>query len=76
MPRKIKTKEPDVDTLVRFRRACRDLQRISRRGFEIYVSGSGNVHLMRGPSHDEHGNPLRENVVETFSVPRMSGGDW
>ncbi len=41
----------------------------------LYVA-SGTLCLMSGPSHDEQGRPLRDNVVESAGDLRISGGDW
>lgn len=65
---------PDGDRAL-FRRACDVLRALTAKGYEIYVAGSGSVHLMSGPSHDDSGRAQRENVIETASGPRMSGGD-
>lgn len=69
---------PRITTVRRakFQEACRLLRELSDAGFDIYVSGSGSVNLMVGPSHDRDGRPLRESVLERELVPRMSGGDW
>lgn len=45
--------------------------------FEFYVAADA-LHLMSGPSHDEPGRPLRDNIVDSASASqiRISGGDW
>lgn len=58
----------------RFEAACALLRECVEAGFEIYVAGS--IHLMSGPSHDENGAPRRDRILESESVPGMSGGDW
>ena len=45
----------------------------------IYIEDSGNVNLMKGPSHgDQHRNPkaLREIVVAYEQIYSISGGGW
>lgn len=42
---------------------------------EFYVAAD-TLHLMAGPSHDEHYQPLRGNIVDSDSRIRISGGDW
>jgi hypothetical protein len=46
-------------------------------GFSLYVTND-TLCLMSGPSHDEYGQPLRDNVIasESGSGLRISGGDW
>jgi hypothetical protein len=54
------------------------LRKISENShFEFYVAADA-LHLMSGPSHDEHGRPLWDNIVDSASASqiRISGGDW
>lgn len=44
-------------------------------GYSVYVASS-TMCLMRGPSHDEDARPLRDNIVVTDGLVRISGGDW
>lgn len=57
-----------------FRRAVELLRTIDS-DFSLYV-GSDVLHLMRGPSHDDRARPLKDNVVDSASSLRISGGDW
>ncbi len=41
----------------------------------LYVAND-TLCLMAGPSHDEQGRPLRENVLALADELRISGGDW
>ena len=41
----------------------------------LYVA-SDTLHLMAGPSHDQQGRSLRENVLASATGLRISGGDW
>jgi len=34
------------------------------------------LHLLRGTSHDRHGHPQKQNVIDSASAIRLSGGDW
>jgi hypothetical protein len=42
---------------------------------EYYV-GNGLLNLLVGPSHDEHTQPLYENVALYAYVKSMDGGSW
>jgi hypothetical protein len=71
------TANPDSpDVRDKFRKACALLRECTDAGFEIYVAGSGSVHLMSGPTHDADGTPRRDRSVERVHVPKMGGGDW
>lgn len=63
-----------VSSIRAFRDAVELLRKIDRK-FELYVANDV-LHLMDGPSHDAHQRPLRDNVVESASWLRISGGDW
>jgi hypothetical protein len=41
----------------------------------LYVA-SDTLCLMRGPSHDDHGRPQQQNVIDSTGSLRISGGDW
>ena len=57
-----------------FRAAC-DLLRTIDPGLELYVA-SDTLCLMHGPSHDDQGRPQQDNVIDSTSSLRISGGDW
>lgn len=69
--------DPGIAAVLRFNRAVSELQALLRvdSRLSLYVA-SDTLCLMRGPSHDDHGKPLRENVVTSASGLRISGGDW
>ena len=62
--------------IAKFEDACRLLNEVVDVGYELYVSGSGSLHLMKGPSHVGNGVPQRQNIVHTVHVSSLSGGDW
>jgi hypothetical protein len=68
---------PKPDIRDKFRRACSLLRDCTLAGFEIYVAGSGSVHLMSGPSHEmcAESVPRRDRILETEHVPKMGGRD-
>lgn len=41
----------------------------------LYVA-SDTLCLMKGPSHDDRGRARQDNVIDSSSRPRISGGDW
>lgn len=58
-----------------FTRAMDSLRRMPQ-PFHVYVA-SGTPCLMRGPTHDEGGRPLKGNIVACDSIGvRIDGGDW
>lgn len=57
-----------------FRQAVELLRSIDPR-FSLYVGGS-TMHLMKGPSHDDRGRALRDNIVDSGIGLYISGGDW
>lgn len=70
-------KPPTPRQVGAFRRACRTLARLTAAGLQVYVAGSGEVHLMTGDSHDgTAGTPHPERSAAQEYVPGMSGGDW
>jgi hypothetical protein len=70
------TRSVSVRDEAKFQEACRMLAELTAKGYEVYVQGSGNVHLMTGPSHDRRGGAIRSNAIVTCHVPRAGGGDW
>jgi hypothetical protein len=69
----------DLDALVAalkdgIRQAVELLRQIDP-SFSLYVA-SDTLCLMKGPSHDDRARPLKDNVVESTSSLRISGGDW
>lgn len=66
----------------RFRGLCRRMQTLLNEidadcpTVEIYIEGCGNWILMSGPTHDDNGKPLRENVVAYEKVNKSGGGRW
>lgn len=63
-----------ASSLRAFREAVELLRTIDPE-FELYV-GSDVLHLIRGPSHDGSGRPLRNNIVDSAGSLRIGGGDW
>lgn len=63
-----------ASSLRAFREAVELLRSLDSR-LSLYVA-SDTLCLMRGPSHDDHGRPLRGNIVERAVCLRVSGGDW
>lgn len=61
--------------LAMFERACSDLQVLASRGLHVYLANS-ELHLMRGPSHDDAGRPLQHNSITSNTIPGSGGGDW
>jgi hypothetical protein len=57
-----------------FRQAVELLRSIDP-GFALYV-GSDVLHLMKGPSHDDGGRPLKDNILASAGDLRIGGGDW
>jgi len=64
------------EALKKFRQIAHLMRDIGDAGFQLYVAGSGRLYLMRGPSHDDAGEPMRDNIVASDGVPCISGGDW
>ncbi len=62
------------DAILHFERAAAELRKLPH-GYDVYVA-SGTMCLMRGPSHDENGRPLHDNVVTVAPKVRIDGGDW
>lgn len=63
-----------TETLRKFQAAV-DLLRGLNTQLSLYVAG-GTLCLMSGPSHDEGGRPLRDNIIALAGGLRISGGDW
>jgi len=57
-----------------FRQAVELLRSIDP-GLSLYVANS-TLHLMKGPSHDDRHQPVQDNVIDTATRLRISGGDW
>jgi len=60
----------------RLHAAAELLRAIAADGWQLYVAGSGNLHMMSMDSHDAGGTkrPDRSRALEY--VPTLSGGDW
>lgn len=41
-----------------------------------YYLANDTLNLMKGPSHDDKTDPLRDNVVESVRIKSVGGGDW
>lgn len=63
------------ESSIRAFRLAAELLRSIDPEFSLYVA-SDVLCLMKGPSHDEHFQPLRDNVIDRTSNLRISGGDW
>lgn len=57
-----------------FRQAV-ELLRSLDPGLSLYVAND-TLCLMRGPSHDDRGRAQPENVIDSSSSLRISGGDF
>lgn len=60
----------------KFTQAGQLLRELVAGGFSLYVDGTGNLHLMIGPSHDENHRPRQDAIVASENIPGLSGGDW
>jgi hypothetical protein len=65
----------------KFETLCRGLNKLLDEISETcpeanYYLANSNFHLMKGPTHDENTNALRENSVTSVDIPGSGGGDW
>lgn len=67
--------KPTKDQIRRFKSAATCLAKLGEEGCEIYLA-EDHLHLMNGPDHDKHGNPLTENSVAFVYIPGSGGGAW
>ena len=56
-------------------RAAVTLLRTIDADLSLYVAGD-TLCLMKGPSHDDRGQPRRDNIVDSDGGLRIGGGDW
>jgi uncharacterized phosphosugar-binding protein len=61
----------------RLKQAADLLRAIAADGWQLYVAGSGNLHMLSGDSHDRaFARGRHDRVKATEHVPTLSGGDW
>lgn len=68
-------REPTDSEIAAFERAARSLAKLGKAGFWIYLAND-SLHLMVGPSHDDHQVQQQDRVRATVTIPQSGGGDW
>lgn len=65
-------RNPMPRDVARFRKACRDLKRLAESGWTLYLSGTGDMHLMSGPSPGSGGCTRASSHERPFRRAKFS----